>query len=107
MQEPHPGNAPRRALPTNGYFAPIPASDGSPISPITLSATHAEVWVSNGQIWIRDAGTGLGTFVNGSKIDGPYALRRGDIISLGTRLARNANTPAYIHEAQLKAVVAK
>ncbi|KAK1225974.1 hypothetical protein PQX77_011042 [Marasmius sp. AFHP31] len=125
-----PGRPARRAAPTNGIFSPIPSTtDGAPVLPITLDSRHVEAWIgANNILYIRDLGTGYGTFVNGVKLEAhhDYALQRGDILvrtfriavlalaniaavskTLGRPIARNANTPSYIVEEQLKPVIAR
>ncbi|KAG7086875.1 hypothetical protein E1B28_002795 [Marasmius oreades] len=98
----------RRAAPTNGYFAPIPSSTtGAAIVPLSLDSRHAEAWISNNMLYIRDLGTGYGTFVNGARLEGPYALKRGDILKLGVEIPRNANTPPYIADEELKPILAR
>ncbi|KAF9255567.1 hypothetical protein L218DRAFT_1008445 [Marasmius fiardii PR-910] len=99
----------RRGAPTNGYFAPMLSStSGTYVLPLSLDCMHAEAWISNNIIYIRDLGTGFGTFVNGVPLDGrPYALKRGDILKLGVEIPRNENTPPYIVDEQLKPIVAR
>lgn len=41
----------RRATSTNGWFAPRRFQDSdNPVSPISLSPNHAEIWSRNGQV---------------------------------------------------------
>ncbi|KAK1220859.1 hypothetical protein PQX77_016338 [Marasmius sp. AFHP31] len=106
-----PGRPARRAAPTNGIFSPAPSStNGALVLPITLDSRHIEAWIgANNVLYIRDLGTGYGTFVNGIRLEGhhDYALQRGDILTLGSHIARNANTPTYIVEEQLKPIIAR
>ncbi|KAG7448939.1 uncharacterized protein BT62DRAFT_653610 [Guyanagaster necrorhizus] len=83
----------RKAGSTNGYFAPKSQTSDSPL---TLSVNHAEVWLENGRIYIRDLDSPFGTFVNDVRIESNFALKTGDILVLGKFLIRNMNTPADI-----------
>ena len=50
----------------------------------TLSRRHAEVWVENGNAFIRDLGSANGTWVNGTHLGHePVALAPGQQIYLG------------------------
>ncbi|KAJ3093626.1 hypothetical protein HDU96_002132 [Phlyctochytrium bullatum] len=54
-----------------------------------VSRNHAEMWLRDGQIYLRDTGSSSGTFLNrmrlspSGKISRPYPLRDGDVIQLG------------------------
>ncbi|TPX38809.1 hypothetical protein SeMB42_g06495 [Synchytrium endobioticum] len=54
-----------------------------------VSRTHAEMWVKEGQLYIKDGGSSSGTFLNrmrlspSTKESRPYPLKDGDIIQLG------------------------
>ncbi|KAE9398776.1 hypothetical protein BT96DRAFT_777238, partial [Gymnopus androsaceus JB14] len=98
----------RSATSTNGWFAPRRFQDSpNPISPISLSPNHAEIWSRNGQIFIKDLNSPFGTYVNGMRINGTVALKNDDTLTLGAVVGRNANTPAYITDEHLKPVIAK
>ncbi|PBL02194.1 hypothetical protein ARMGADRAFT_1071686 [Armillaria gallica] len=94
----------RQGSSTNGYFAPRSQTSESPL---TLSVNHAEVWLENGRIYIRDLESPFGTFINDVKINTDFALKTGDILALGKTLVRNTNTPSDITDNQLKCIVAK
>ncbi|KAK0231118.1 hypothetical protein IW262DRAFT_1292065 [Armillaria fumosa] len=94
----------RQGSSTNGYFAPRSQTSESPL---TLSVNHAEVWLENGRIYIRDLESPFGTFLNDVKISTDFALKTGDILALGKPLVRNTNTPSDITDDQLKCIVAK
>jgi len=50
-----------------------------------LSRRHAEVWLSNGQLWIRDLGSANGTWVNGQAVGAsPVVLQPGMQVYLGS-----------------------
>ena len=50
----------------------------------TLSRRHAEIWLENGQPFLRDLGSANGTWVNGQHLDHqPVALQPGQQIWLG------------------------
>ncbi|KAJ8509470.1 hypothetical protein ONZ45_g8360 [Pleurotus djamor] len=67
----------------NGTF-PVKRVEGSsePVSPLSVSALHAEVWFQNGKIYIRDLDSPFGTFINDVKVQPgqEIALRRGDTL---------------------------
>ena len=54
-----------------------------------VSRSHAELWVREHQLYIRDIGSSSGTFLNkmrlspSGKESRPYALKQGDIIQFG------------------------
>jgi len=99
----------RTATTSNGFFPPItPINKGvEPITPLALSANHAEIWVKDHQVMLRDLDSPFGTFVNGTQVTGEAVLKTGDVISLGYRLPRNDKTPAHITDDHLKPIVAK
>ncbi|KAK0206202.1 hypothetical protein DFS33DRAFT_1381328 [Desarmillaria ectypa] len=94
----------RQGSPTNGFFV---QKSQTAESPLTLSVNHAEVWLENGRIYIRDLESPFGTFVNDVKIRTDVTLKTGDILALGKTLVRNMNTPSDITDDQLKCIVAK
>ncbi|KAJ3724159.1 hypothetical protein DFJ43DRAFT_641901 [Lentinula guzmanii] len=97
----------RSATSTNGWFAPLIPVDGrAPVSPISLSPDHAQIWSSDSTIFIRDLGSVFGTYVNGTRITGEVALKDNDTLTLGVVVERNTNTPAYVADEQLLPVVA-
>ncbi|KAJ3312277.1 hypothetical protein HDV04_003298 [Boothiomyces sp. JEL0838] len=71
-----------------------PASTNQNTEPVwfkskVVSRSHAEIWLKEGQIYLRDAGSSSGTFLNklrlspANKISRPYPLKEGDVIQLG------------------------
>ncbi|KAI8902793.1 hypothetical protein BC833DRAFT_616325 [Globomyces pollinis-pini] len=54
-----------------------------------VSRSHAEFWLKDGQIYLRDVGSSSGTFLNklrlspANKMSRPYPIRDGDIVQLG------------------------
>ncbi|KAI8852985.1 hypothetical protein BC829DRAFT_440295 [Chytridium lagenaria] len=54
-----------------------------------VSRNHAELWMRDGQIYLRDTGSSSGTFLNrmrlspSGKLSRPYPLKDGDLIQLG------------------------
>ncbi|KAF8699035.1 hypothetical protein AX14_001005 [Amanita brunnescens Koide BX004] len=99
----------RTATTSNGFFPPMmPTSrGGDPIMPLALSASHAEMWVKDNKVMLRDLDAPFGTFVNSVKLAGEMALNSGDIITLGYQLPRNNKTPAHITVDHLKPIIAK
>ena len=49
-----------------------------------VSKQHAEIIFRDDQFWLCDLGSRNGTFVNGNRVDRPYALLDGDQIGMGT-----------------------
>jgi pSer/pThr/pTyr-binding forkhead associated (FHA) protein len=50
---------------------------------ITVSRTHARVWLEEGQWWIEDLASKYGTLINGQRIETKHRLQPGDQIRLG------------------------
>ena len=48
-----------------------------------VSQVHARVFRRDRHLFVEDLGSTNGTFVNGTRIDGPVRLRRGDRIQIG------------------------
>ncbi|KAL1741090.1 hypothetical protein HDZ31DRAFT_46169 [Schizophyllum fasciatum] len=85
----------------NGLFAPLPNTS----LPLTLAVMHAELYLENGKILLRDLDSPFGTFVNTQPVRQPTPLKAGDVITLGKRIARNAKTPRDITDDQLRPVI--
>jgi hypothetical protein len=51
-----------------------------------ISRRHASVWVEDGIPYVKDLGSGHGTFVNSSRITDTVTLRQGDLVSLGNEV---------------------
>ncbi|KAG6836796.1 hypothetical protein H0H93_003042 [Arthromyces matolae] len=100
-------NQRRVASPSNGWFAPQKLGGGSSISPLPLSSSHTQVWWDGSGVYIRDLDTPFGTYINNSRITGTRVVRSGDIITLGSQIPRNSNTPNYISDEHLKPIIAK
>ncbi|KDR72657.1 hypothetical protein GALMADRAFT_142954 [Galerina marginata CBS 339.88] len=106
---------------SNGWFPPKQTEDSAiaSVSPLPLSSSHAEIWCDGGkhvltflalplmQVYIRDLDSAFGTYVNAMRISKTTILKAGDTICLGSRIARNGKTPAYITDFHLSPVVAK
>ena len=56
-----------------------------------VSRRHARVFKNADEFLVEDMGSGNGTFVNGSKIEGPKSIKHGDRIKLGPVLLRFEN----------------
>ena len=57
-----------------------------------VSRKHARVYKNADEFLVEDMGSGNGTFVNGSKIEGPKSIKHGDRIKLGPVLLRFENS---------------
>ncbi|KAH7919704.1 hypothetical protein BV22DRAFT_1040636 [Leucogyrophana mollusca] len=75
-------------------------------APVSLSTPHAEIWMQDRQVLIRDRRSSHGTFVNGVQAEQQTLLQNGDTITLGARLLRSSSTPSHITEDQLKPIEA-
>lgn len=49
----------------------------------TVSRRHCMVWVEDGNYWVEDLGSTLGTFVNGLRRHSKWKITFGDRIDLG------------------------
>ncbi len=49
-----------------------------------VSRFHARLLYDNGSLWLQDAGSRNGVFVNGVRVTGHQALRVGDEITIGS-----------------------
>lgn len=47
-----------------------------------VSQLHAEIYPSDGELVLRDLGSTNGTFVNGTRIEGPVPLADGDVVRI-------------------------
>ncbi|KNZ73625.1 hypothetical protein J132_10571 [Termitomyces sp. J132] len=97
----------RVASPTNGWFTSQKLGGETPVLPLPLSSVHSEVWWDGLNIYIRDLDTPFGTYLNNIRLTGTKTIQSGDIISLGSKIARNSNTPKYISDDHLKPIIAK
>ena len=55
-----------------------------PIAVPTVSRTHAAVWATDEAAFVRDMGSGHGTFVNSEQVWADRGMRQGDLLALGT-----------------------
>jgi hypothetical protein len=49
----------------------------------TVEKLHARIYSKGGRYYVEDAGSGMGTLVNGRAVSGPTALRNGDRVEVG------------------------
>lgn len=79
-------NSNTQPAPDNGYF-----------DSRVLSRTHAEIWADSdtGNVWIRDANSSNGTFVNGKRLDYNYQLKKNDVVDFGIDI--NSENNATYH----------
>ncbi|HSC90028.1 MAG TPA: FHA domain-containing protein [Gaiellaceae bacterium] len=47
------------------------------------SAQHARIEPRGADVWVEDDGSTNGTYVNGTRIEGPHRLRPGDVVRIG------------------------
>ena len=64
-----------------------------PLNRTSISRQHAELFVNNGELYVRDLGSRNGTFVNRTRIDAAHHLRAGDVVHFGTCEFRIWNDP--------------
>ena len=57
----------------------------------SVSGTHAEIMVKDGEIWISDLDSTNGTFVNGVRIDEVTRLHKEDIVQFGSLVYQVGN----------------
>jgi predicted component of type VI protein secretion system len=55
-----------------------------------VSRRHCELYEVGGQLMLRDLGSSNGTFVNGKRVSGEYALKHGDELTVGAVTLRVA-----------------
>lgn len=48
-----------------------------------ISSNHAEVYIDDDRLYIRDLGSTNGTYKNGQRIDGTVEISKGDLIGIG------------------------
>ncbi|TPX61978.1 hypothetical protein SpCBS45565_g07127 [Spizellomyces sp. 'palustris'] len=79
----------RDGLPTVMKGSKPPTDNDIWYSSKVVSRNHAEMWVKDGQIYIKDIGSSSGTFLNkmrlspSGKESRPYPLKEGDILQFG------------------------
>ncbi|KAG2096997.1 uncharacterized protein F5147DRAFT_583802 [Suillus discolor] len=78
----------------------------TPGGSISISSPHAEIWLQNKQILIRDQNTTHGTYVNGIRIVQQTLLQNGDILTLGAPIVRSPSIPNNVTNEQLKPIKA-
>jgi adenylate cyclase len=49
----------------------------------SISRVHARIWVEGGACWIEDLQSRYGTYVNDRRLETPWKIRPGDVITLG------------------------
>jgi len=81
-----------------------PPKGGLTIAQAAVSRVHATLTKSgDGSVRIRDMSSRNGTFVNGEKTSGDWALEDGDIVRVGDALFRFVESGAAEHEADAAA----
>jgi pSer/pThr/pTyr-binding forkhead associated (FHA) protein len=55
---------------------------------ITVARRHAKLYVESGQLMIEDLGSQTGTYINGTRIDGPAPLQADDLVWIGATALR-------------------
>ncbi|EIM87680.1 uncharacterized protein STEHIDRAFT_121291 [Stereum hirsutum FP-91666 SS1] len=91
---------------SNGLFA-IAGQSGSETDDLPVSPLHAELFIQNGALLIKDCGSTYGTWVDGEVISGPTVIRSGSVIELGSAIERSANTPSSVSDSSLRPIVAR
>lgn len=59
-----------------------------------VSRRHAIIFADDGEVWLRDAGSANGTFLNGVRVSQSRLLHDGDRVGVGDVVAVFARTPA-------------
>lgn len=84
-----------RSGPTPGTVYPLEgdqitigrdASNGVAINDAEVSRKHSRLSFQGGKYVIEDLGSTNGTFANGQRLNGPYVLKSGDVVSLGEQI---------------------
>lgn len=60
-----------------------------------VSRTHARFEAQGGVVYVSDAGSSNGTFLNGRRVDGAIEVRPGDAIDIGTTRVTFVGTQAW------------
>lgn len=71
------------------------------INDAEVSRRHARLRLQAGSYIIEDLGSTNGTFVNGQRLIGPHALRHGETVQLGGRVALDFEAVGFDAEATL------
>ncbi|KAJ3387084.1 hypothetical protein HDU84_001057 [Entophlyctis sp. JEL0112] len=79
--------------------------DDSPLnvwySSKVVSRNHAELWIADGQLFVKDIGSSSGTFLNklrlspSGKVSEPYAVRENDLLVFGVDYKGKAQDDLY------------
>jgi len=74
-----------RVLPIQGKLCSIGTAEGSGVrlNDPAVAFLHAQITQQGGALYLRDAGTQTGTWVNGVPLAGAHALRDGDRVLVG------------------------
>ena len=62
----------------------------------TVSSSHAELRVENGELLVRDLGSTNGTFVNGVRVTSDAAIRAGDLLQIAEIVFRVGVQRGYV-----------
>jgi EAL domain-containing protein (putative c-di-GMP-specific phosphodiesterase class I) len=54
----------------------------------SVSKEHAEIFERDGDLWVRDAGSTNGTYVNGERVETEALIKEGDIVQFATVVFR-------------------
>ncbi|KAG2358133.1 hypothetical protein BDR07DRAFT_1295846 [Suillus spraguei] len=91
---------------THNVRIPLGPAVFTPGGSISISSPHAEIWLQNKQVLIRDQNTTHGTYVNGIRIVQQTLLQNGDTLTLGVPITRSSAVPNNVTNAQLKPIKA-
>ena len=97
----------RVAVPEGGLGIGRSADNAVVVQDEGVSRYHARLLFDNGSLWLQDAGSRNGVFVNGVRVTGHRALKVGDTITLAKHVfelrwhdeAHAAHAPAGPHPA--------
>jgi len=73
----------QRGLDSRAVSVGRSAANDIPLDDDFASARHARFEPRRDGVWVSDAGSTNGTFVNGAKLSKPHRLRPGDVIRVG------------------------
>lgn len=90
-----------RAFPVRGVVSIGRAPDNDLVLPSAqVSSLHARIWAEKGELWIADAGSTNGTFINDTQLTGKTKVTSDTLVRLGdlSLLVRRVEGATYTEE---------